>query len=141
MDYAFDRFLDETWRNIFSNMLGTNEENGDATYRLPVDVTEVENAYRIVTSLPGVSADHISISLEDDVLTISAEIPAPALANENTRTLLQERRFGQFSRSLRLPQLIDQDNVEAVYEAGVLTLTLPKLPEAQPKQIQVKAVK
>jgi HSP20 family protein len=86
-----------------------------------------------------VNPEQINISFQDDVLTISGEIPQPAIAeNEQARTLLFERSYGKFSRSIRLAQPIDADHVEASYENGVLTLTLAKAPEAQPRLIPVK---
>ncbi len=85
----------------------------------------------------GISADAVNISLHDDVLTISGEVPQFTL--ENSRALLLERNHGKFQRSIRLPQTVDVNAVEAQIENGVLTLTLPKSPEAQPRVIPVKA--
>ena len=61
--------------------------------------------------------------------------------NDNGKVVVQERYYGKFSRSVTLPQSVDSDKVEAAYEDGVLTLTLPKVPEAQPKQIAIKVPK
>jgi HSP20 family protein len=133
MQQAMDRLFDETWRNMRAGTFnGTNF--------LPVDVHETDTNYTVFAWLPGLSAEAINISLQDDVLTISGEFARPEV-NDSTRILLEERPFGKFSRSINLPQAVDRDHVEATYENGVLTLSLPKSPEVQPRIIPVKAVK
>ena len=104
---------------------------------LALEVYETDANYTIVAVLPGLNADDIHINLQDGRLTISADFAQPEV-NANTRVLLQERAYGKFSRSINLPQPVVYDGVEATYENGVLTLTLPKTPEAQPHQISVK---
>ncbi len=127
MQGALDRLFDETWRNA----RGT-AENGT----LPLDVHETDNAYVVSATLPGVSADAVNISLHDGVLTISGETQQET--HENSRALLLERTYGKLQRSIRLPQPVVQDSIEALIENGVLTLTLPKTPEAQPRMIPVR---
>jgi HSP20 family protein len=104
---------------------------------LAFDVHESDSAYTVVADLPGLTADQINVKLDDDVLTVSAEVQENR-NSDNARALLQERVYGKFSRSVRLPQPVARDQVEATYENGVLTLTLPKAPEAQPRLIAVK---
>lgn len=130
MQRALDRMFDDTWRGGWSI-------NGNS---LAIDVHETDNAYTAVLSLPGLTPDQINVRMHDGTLTVSGEIPQPTLP-EGGRALIQERAFGQFTRSITLPQSIDADKVEANYENGVLTLTLPKLPEAQPKVINIKTGK
>jgi len=130
MQRAMDRMFDDAWR--------TNAPTSGST--LAFDVYETDADYRVITALPGLSIDQINITLHDGVLTISGEIPHPEL-EEGTRALIQERFYGKFSRSMRLPQEVNVDNVEAAYENGMLVLHLPKLPEAQPRKIPVKSAK
>jgi HSP20 family protein len=130
MQSAMDRLFEETWRGARPTVAGN---------ALALDVYENDLAYVVHTSLPGVNADQINISFQDDVLTISGEVEqAKTSVEPNTRVLVSERSYGKFSRSIRLAQAIDADKVEATYENGVLTLTLPKAPEAQPRLIPVK---
>jgi HSP20 family protein len=128
MQNAIDRIFDETWRSVRPSF------TGDA---LALDVHENENHYTVITALPGLKPEQISVSLHDGVLTISGEMEQTR-TEENVRVLLQERAYGKFSRSVRLPQAIDGENVQASYDNGVLTLTLPKTPEAKPRQIPVR---
>ncbi len=127
MQGALDRLFDDTRRNL---------RNSADVGALALDVHETDQAYIVSAALPGVSADAVNISLHDGVLTISGEVPQ--VTHENSRALVLERTYGKFQRVIRLPQPIDASNVEANIENGVLTLTLPKTPEAQPRTIPVK---
>lgn len=129
MQSALDRLFDDTWQTSWL-VSGSN--------MLPLDVYETDTAYTVSTALPGLSADQINVKIENGALVISANVPQPTLP-ENARLLIQERPFGQLVRTVNLPQPVDMQHVEASYEQGVLTLTLPKSPEAQPKMIPIKA--
>ncbi|NPV67884.1 MAG: Hsp20/alpha crystallin family protein [Anaerolineae bacterium] len=111
-------------------------ENGDgATYRLAVDAYETDDAVVILASVPGVNPEAININLEDDVLTISGEFNHNV---ENVRYLIRERAAqGQFRRVLRLNVPVVVEGIEATFDNGILTLTLPKAPEARPVTIPV----
>lgn len=124
---AVDRMFDETWRTA----------NGTSANILALDVHDSNEAYTIIANLPGVEADKINISLHDGTLTISAEI-SKSEAKEDHRVLVQERIHGNFTRSLNLPQPIDIENAQADFNNGVLTLSLPKTPEVQPRQIPIR---
>lgn len=121
------RAVENNWRDARPQWTGR---------ALPLDVHENDDAYSVIAELPGLSVDQINVQLHEGVLTVSAEV-APPEVDENTRVLAQERAYGNFSRSIRLPQHVDVNAVEADYQDGVLTLTLPKAPEAKPRQITV----
>ncbi len=129
MQNAVDRMFDES---------GPAVRPSNGTYGLPLDVYESDANYVIVATLPGVGAENIQVNWHDDVVTISAELPQGAPQGDNLRTHMIERAAGKVSRSLRLSRPINTEAVEAVYENGVLTLTLSKTPEAQPKMIPVR---
>jgi len=126
MQSAMDRIFDETRRNV-----------SDIQQSLMLDVHETDGAYTVIANLPGVNPDAININLHDGLLTIAAEIAAPPV-EENARVLVNERVNGKFARRLNLGQPVDADNIDATYENGVLTLSIPKAPEAQPRQIPVR---
>lgn len=128
MQNTLDRLFDENWRAA---------RNGAHASNLALDVHETDQAYFVSAVVPGVTAEALNISLHDGILTISGEISQPT--HENARALLLERGYGKFQRSIRLPLAVDASAVEASIENGVLTLTLPKAPEAQPRQIPVKS--
>lgn len=131
MQSALDRIFDDTFRS----MRGEFDVNG----ALALDVTEDNGAYTVTTALPGVDPDNIQVNLHDNTLTIQAEISEEKRETEGSRVLLQERTYGKFSRSVRLPLPVNADNIQADYENGVLKLTLPKAENAKPRQIQVRA--
>lgn len=112
---------------------GPSEARG---FGLALDVEENADAYIVRANLPGVSQDGISVNIHEDVLSVSAETAAEN-RDETSKMLIRERRFGRFSRSLRFPTNVDGDAVEASYEDGVLSITLPKAEHVKPRQIPV----
>jgi HSP20 family protein len=102
-----------------------------------LDVEETENAYRVTMPMPGVKAEDIDINLHDGVLTIGGEIKEEK-REEKGKMLVQERRYGRFSRSVRFPMSVNPDSVEAEYKDGTLKLTVAKAAEAQPRKIAIK---
>jgi HSP20 family protein len=130
MQNVMDRFF-EDWRPLMDDF----PRMGNA---LALDVHEDDHGYVISTELPGVKPENINIRQEGDYLLIDAEIKQETTSEEGKRPIIQERRYGRFSRRLRLPQHIDFAKAEADYEDGILKLTLPKSPEQQPRTIQVK---
>jgi HSP20 family protein len=103
--------------------------------RLPLDVYTTPEEIVISASLPGLTPDEVDISIEGETLTIRGELRQPL---ENVTYLFQERAYGTFSRTLTLNVPVEAENAEAVFENGVLTLTLPKAEETKPKVIKVK---
>jgi len=103
--------------------------------RLPVDVYTTPEEIVILASLPGLTPDEVEITIDGDRLSIRGELRRPL---ENVDYLFQERVYGPFSRSLTLNVPVSTDQAEAVFDNGVLTLTLPKAEESRPKTIEVK---
>jgi len=110
----------------------------DLTPRM--DVTERGNEIAITAELPGLQEKDVKVELVDNLLTISGEKKIENETKDDKRYVL-ERSYGAFSRSIELPEGINSDDIKAYLVNGVLTVTLPKPPEAEPsaKQIEVKA--
>lgn len=125
--------MDRLFNDTFQTWSRTQQ-----TLQMPLDVFETDNGYVVAAALPGADASNIHVSVHDGVLTITGEVAAFTPQGENVRTLVSERINGKFSRALRLPQPVDADNIEAIFENGVLTLNIPKTPEAQPRMIPVR---
>jgi len=102
----------------------------------PADVLEGTSEYRVVIDLPGVDPASIKITVEKDTLQVLAERKLAALA-AGEELHRSERAFGAFARSFTLPTSVDAARVAATYEAGVLTVTLPKREEAKARSIPV----
>jgi HSP20 family protein len=105
-----------------------------------VDVAETEKAYEITADLPGMDEKNIEVKVSDGSLTIKGE-KQEEKEEKKKDYYLHERHFGSFERSFGLPESVDADKIEAAFKKGVLTVTLPKKPEAQKpaKKIEVKA--
>lgn len=115
----------------------SNQDSGERMVRLPIDAYSTDNEIIVTAALAGVMPENVEITVEGDKLTIKGEIPE---AIENVDYMLNERYHGPFSRTLQLNTTIDVEHIEANFDSGVLTLTLPKSEEVRPKQITVTAV-
>jgi HSP20 family protein len=102
----------------------------------PADLRETEKAYIIEAELPGVKKDEVDLTYEDGVLTFSGERRFES-EEENRNFRRVERRYGSFSRSFRLPREVKAEEVEAHFEDGLLTITIPKGDEALPRTIKI----
>jgi HSP20 family protein len=133
LEHRITRFLNDAFGGVDGQ-----SDNGDAAAWVPaVDVFEDANAIRIVAEVPGVSPDAVKISHENNVLTI--EGTKQQVAEERTEQVHRyERSYGAFRRSFTLPNTVDANGIKATYEHGVLTVTLPKVEQARPRQIQVQ---
>lgn len=126
IDRLFDESLNRDW-----------PLDRRALEELALDLAENDEAYIVHASVPGLTADELDISLTDNVLTIKGEFKQEE-ETEQKRFRLRERRYGSFERSVRFPMQVQADGVEAAYEAGVLTLTVPKAEEVKPRRIAIK---
>jgi len=122
----FDRLTQQLW----------GITHGPRTLSMPMDAYRKEDRFLIQFDLPGVDAEAIELTVEDTVLTIKAERPAPPVS-EGVERLVSERPYGTFSRQVLLGDNLDASKVEAHYEAGVLTLTIPLAAHAKPRRIPV----
>ena len=106
-------------------------------WSVALDVVESEDEYLVKASLPGINPEDLEITFEDNQLTIKGESIEEEEIDE-ARFHLRERRFGRFTRSIKLPSGIESEKIEANYDKGVLKLHLPKVEEVKPKKIMIK---
>lgn len=104
---------------------------------LPVDIYDEGNNLIIKAAIPGVKSEDIDVNVTDDILNINAETKREEEVNED-RYHRREFRYGKMHRSFRLPAGMDASKVDANYENGLLTLTIPRASQAQAKKIEVK---
>ena len=104
----------------------------------PIDVIENDNEYLVRASVAGFDPEQLEITFENNTLTIKGEIKEENKDEQQGRYHIRERYTGTFYRSVSLPGMIDQNQISAETDNGVLTIHLPKKPEAQPKRIEVK---
>jgi HSP20 family protein len=109
-----------------------------SAYLPSFDIKETAGGYVFLADLPGVKQENLDINLTGNRLTISGK-----RENEERREgesyFATERSFGSFSRTFSLPEGVDGNGVKAELKNGVLTLTVPKVPEVQPKKITIQA--
>jgi HSP20 family protein len=106
----------------------------------PVDTYETEHAFVVEADLPGLNQENIDLNFEQGTLTISGRRAAtlPAQEQGRLRVYSSERLNGAFARSIRLPEYVDGEKIEATYANGVLTVHIPKAPSALPRKIAVQ---
>jgi HSP20 family protein len=104
---------------------------------MPMDAWREGDSFVVELDIPGVDPDSVDLDVERNVLTIRAE--RPSFGRENTEMIASERQRGVFSRQLLLGDTLDIDNVEANYDAGVLTLRIPVAEKAKPRKISVNS--
>ena len=104
----------------------------------PVNVWTRGDDIVVAVEMPGLKPEDIDLSITQTALTIKGARPADT-PDEKRTFHRQERLTGSFVKSVQLPDKVDADKAVAAYEHGILTVTLPKAPEAKPKQITVKS--
>ncbi len=101
-----------------------------------VDISETDNSFEVRAELPGVAKDDLSISVKDNLLTLSGEKRQESTDDtQNYRRV--ERRYGNFQRSFTLPSDVAADDIKADYTDGVLTLSIPKPEAAKPTEVPI----
>ncbi len=126
---------------LFGRTFGGGEAAAGSTgsWVPPLDVFETQDRYVVAVELPGIDPGDVDVSVEDSTLTIKGhrEFFYKDASDEAFRRI--ERRYGQFTRTLTLPQTTDPEKIEASFDKGVLTVEVPKREEAKPRKITVKA--
>jgi HSP20 family protein len=116
-----------------------DEGNGSSAGRRwapAVDLLERDDSLVLKADLPGLTEDDVQIEVRDNVLTIAGERKAEHEEKQNGYYRV-ERSFGRFSRSLQLPDGVDADRIAAVFDKGVLEVTVPKPEQRKPRRIEI----
>jgi HSP20 family protein len=143
IDRLFEDFGRGFWRP-FGRSLFATEPLFRRELTMPsvpaVDVAESEKAYEVTAELPGMDEKNVEVKVANGILTIKGE-KQEEKEEKKKDYYLHERNFGSFERSFGIPESVEADKIEASFKKGVLTVTLPKKPEAQKpvKKIEVKA--
>ncbi len=126
------------WRGI--DIARVNGENGTSKWAVPLDVIQDGDNIVVRASMPGVKTDDISVTIENEVLTIDGKTESEGEGKDGSY-LMRERRSGTFHRALRLPDTIDVDNADTSYENGVVSITFPKVESKKAKRLELKVGK
>ena len=143
IDRLFDDFGGGIWRSPFRRGLLDVEPfwRSEISWgKVPaVDVTDTGKGYEIAAELPGLNEKDVEVKFADGTLTIKGE-KKEEKEEQKKDYFVSERHYGSFQRSFSVPDGIDSDKIEATFKNGVLTVTLPKTPQAQKqeKRIDIK---
>jgi HSP20 family protein len=113
-------------------------ERANGGQRVRVDVSEQPEAFKVVAELPGVKKEEIQVTIDGDLVSISAETRKEKDIKEGERVVHSERYYGKVSRAFRLGQDVDQTAAQAKYADGVLELVLPKKATAAARKLTIQ---
>lgn len=127
------RFSQPTMTEMMNRVMSdfNNESVNRGCVKPAVNIQETDQEYRLELVIPGMKKEDLVISLENDMISVSANQKEQ---NEESKEnyIRKEFSFGSFQRSFTLPDTVDAEHINAVYENGVLDLMLPKKEEAKP---------
>lgn len=127
----FDKIFDPLLRG------GAFKDSKNSSWLPAVDIVENETEYLVQVELPGVDKNDVKINVANSVLTVKGD--KKSFKEGDTQNFHRtERMYGSFQRSFTLPTTVKADKIEAVFNNGVLGITLPKIEEVKPKDIEVK---
>lgn len=135
---TFDRMM--TLNRALDEALAGGRITGRTSWVPAMDIAERADHYSIQVDLPGVNPGDVELGFEQNVLTLRGTKPSvlDAKTEEEYRLHARERVSGAFERAVRLPDSVDAEHIEAHFDQGVLTITVPKAKAAQPRRITIR---
>ena len=124
---VFPSVMDE----LFKDLMGGTQYVQKAVP--PVNIKETEQEFTLELIAPGLKKEDFNIELDNDLLTVSAEIKSEKTEQEEGKFTRREFSFSSFKRSFSLPETVKEEGINASYQNGILAITLPKKEEALPK--------
>lgn len=137
LEEMLDRYSRNTGYPRLGVRGGQQEVMRQGDWSPAVDISEDDEAYLIRAELPGVNRDDVKVQVNDGVLTLQGERKSEK-EEKGKKVHRVERFYGNFMRSFTLPDNVDEENINADYKDGILTLKLPKSEKAKPRSIDVK---
>ena len=131
--FDLDKIFDEFWT---PESRGLSSEN--AFFAPRVDIHELDGHYEITAEIPGLKREEIDVTVNDGVLTISAEKNEEDKEEKEGKVIRRERRYGKFLRSFNLGSDVHEKDISGKFEDGVLTLSIPKMEEKSPIQKRIE---
>ncbi len=125
--------MDQLFQQVFGEPLA---RNGGDTVSLPIDIRQTDSAYVLEASVPGFRPEDVEVTFDNGVLTVRGERREESERKEG-EYVRRERRAASVYRQVSLPSEVEPERISAGFEHGVLTVTVPRTPRAQPKRIPV----
>jgi len=131
--------LHQEMTRLFDELAGDEKEEtfGGGAWMPRVNINETKDEFVVTADLPGIKKEDISINMENNMLTVMGERKFEVDEKKDNYHRV-EKRYGKFSRSFRIPNNVDEKNVDAEYRNGELFITLKKREEKKPKEISIK---
>lgn len=128
-----------TLNRVMDDVIGRAEESNGNYWVPAMDAWETEQAFQVQLDLPGVTSEQVDVSFDKNALTVrgTRTDTVPTDNEGEKRVFFTERAAGEFARTLRFPQYVEASKIEAKFENGVLTVTIPKSEAAKPRKIAV----
>jgi HSP20 family protein len=127
------------WLRELNRVVGSSQRQ-IAAFAPPADLIEDNDGVTVHMDVPGVRPEDLEIEIQNDILTVRGTRPFPYQSHDGDGALRRaERGFGRFERSLRVPQGLNPDAIQASLKDGVLTLRIPKPEQLKPHRINVQA--
>lgn len=131
----FDLALDRVFQDVFATF--PRWEVAPTQGGFPaVNAWEEEKAFHVEAELPGFEEKDIQVTVLGNELRLEGK--REEIRDENAKVYHRERHFGEFSRVLRFPVDLDDSKIDAHFKNGVLSVTLPKVPAALPRKVEIK---
>lgn len=138
---SFDPFWTNVFDDLFNTTLGDVVRGSDRKTVPATNIYEQDDQFVIELAVPGIPKDQITISVEEDVLTISAKKAESSDEAAKPNYRLREFDYSAFSKTYRLSEVVDTEKIDARAENGILTIVLSKKEEAKPlpaKTVEIK---
>ncbi len=136
------RSMEDTFNRMFGYPVSGSFDRGLQVATLPVDIYEKDNKLIVRAAVPGVKPEDLDVAIENNVLTIRGETKSN-FEDEDSETKVYRREvsFGQFSRSIRLPDTLEFDKADAEFKHGFVTIAIPKVEQQkpQPRKLTVRS--
>lgn len=129
--------LQRRMNRLFDETFNEETDEHHLTWSPRVELTELDDRFEVTVELPGLTREDVKVELQENTLTISGE-KLNSTENKNRNLYISERTYGQFRRNFQFPNRVDATKIDAIFKDGVLIVSLPKVEDAKPKQIDIK---
>ena len=130
------RRVDDVFTRRFRDYRYGSGQTG--SWPVPLDISREDDSLVVRASVPGIKPEDLEVTIEDGRMTIEGKTAVESDESQGGYAI-RERRTGSFYRAIRLPETVDAEGAESVYENGVLTVTLPKQASRKARKVEVKA--
>lgn len=134
LNSVFDDFFNDFFNDFF-------DSNVSRRFSPTCDIQEAKGHYLVSIDMPGMKKDDLKIEVNDGILSISGERHSSFSSNEGDSYIRREKSYGKFQRTFSLPQSVNETEIEANFQDGVLNIAIPKQEKAKGRTIEIQSGK